>query len=33
MAQVKADPATALAELRERVRLLDERVRELGRHL
>jgi hypothetical protein len=28
-----ADPATMLAELRERVRLLDERVSELGRHL
>ncbi len=28
-----ADPATLLAELRERVRLLDARVAELGRHL
>jgi hypothetical protein len=28
-----ADPVTILAELRERVRVLDERVAELGRHL
>jgi len=28
-----ADPATVLAELRDQVRLLDERVSELGRHL
>jgi hypothetical protein len=28
-----ADVATILAELREQVRALDERVAELGRHL
>jgi len=28
-----ADPATLLAELRERVRALDHRVSALGRHL
>jgi len=34
MEQTKvADPATLLAELRERVRGLDARVAELGRHL
>lgn len=27
------DPAALLAELREQVRALDERVEELGRHL
>jgi len=34
MAQSKgADPTTMLAELRDRVHLLDERVTALGRHL
>jgi hypothetical protein len=34
MAQGKvADPVTVLAELRERVRVLDERLATLGRHL
>jgi len=34
MAQEKvADPATLLGELRERVRVLDERLTTLGRHL
>jgi hypothetical protein len=28
-----ADPATVLAAMRDQVRLLDERVGELGRHL
>ena len=28
-----ADPATLLAEMREQVRMLDQRVTELGRHL
>jgi hypothetical protein len=28
-----ADPAALLADLREQVRALDERVAELGRHL
>jgi hypothetical protein len=33
MAPKAVDPTTALAELRERVRRLDERVEALGRHL
>ena len=34
MEQTKVtDPAVLLAELRERVRVLDARVGELGRHL